>query len=819
MRYFLTLMGIFALFTYSPMTSQEIWIHQRINDKIKIDKYEASTVDSITFRPCDSSKTGCCQFALRLLNKVENKFKTIRVTPANPAEIKDVFMDDELDGDDWTLTAALGGVRYDFSYINGFIPANPELMDVEFTIQVNSSISSPKINVEWIDINGVTQKTEQITLQCISDPKLGEDDFTYDWSINTIKLSGELPDEQVFAGAEAEPCESKLDYVGKTASCGFIVTDKPFCLNSKYYIKYCVKEIIQNGQQNEQPNIVIGTIKYNWTLNGIPINNNSSCLTYELATGNGNTPFNIQCTQTGTYKEQIPDPNDTTGTKYIDKFTTDYEICNAGDVFHFCFPTAEFINSAPEPICDVNKKLTGYSVKLTPFTECTSKWFEWEFDDGSNNLNGGGTVGEITHIFTKAGQYSVSLNVMDELNCKQYTYHKTIVISDECKPDFEGFYDFCDDGKLDPKRKYPVTMTFTNLSNSFCNTEFEWDFGDGTTKLISNNKGNVNHTYMTFPNQNFTVTLKMTDKDNCSTPVTISHQFSLKPVKNDMKLVVCGDGIVKYSNTANAKGWKIPNWQALVHDPAYYCFPVPTLLGAPVNILLNSILALGKTSIPQLLVNRSFLGIKNFEIRFKPNAVITSTCEVFDYSQSFVTGRCTKDTTVVNTISCCKDFNARDSEIKTIGSKKYKMKKKLRIHYRERHGDQGIGSCFDFYASYFWDEKTLLKAKTILKVEKKVKIGPLTIAYYQRTKATRIDAGIDGVFKSKDPSTGCNCGLDENWKDGNDENNRKSVVYRTKTPTLYKINSNNPLKSYHQVVKNGVTWDSYIVKPIGMCSP
>ena len=86
-------------------------------------------------------------------------------------------------------------------------------------------------------------------------------------------------------------------------------------------------------------------------------------------------------------------------------------------------------------------------------------------------------------------------------------------------------------------------------------------------------------------------------------------------------------------------------------------------------------------------------------------------------------------------------------------------------------------------------------------------------------KTYRIVASVEGVFKSKDPITGCNCGVDEIWGQGNQGSNRASIRYRAKTPSLYKINSNNPLKSYHRVVKNGTLWESDIVKPIGMCNP
>ena len=156
---------------------------------------------------CRDDGIGCNQYGLRLFNNIPNTFKKVKIIPVNPSDITGFSIDD--DTEDWNLVTGAGGAYYEFNYINatGFIPADPaNLIDVNFIVRVNQNISNPKIRVLWLDVNNVIGKEEELTLAGLSSAQLADENFEYDWTVNTALISGSYTDAQLFAGAEAEQC-------------------------------------------------------------------------------------------------------------------------------------------------------------------------------------------------------------------------------------------------------------------------------------------------------------------------------------------------------------------------------------------------------------------------------------------------------------------------------------------------------------------------------------------------------------------------------------------------------------------------------------
>ena len=720
--------------------------------------------------------SACCQLGLRLFNSVANTFKKIRVTPVVTNDVTGIYMDPDSDGDNWTLTN--GGAYYDYTYINGFIPANAtDLIENDFYVQVNPLAANPKLKVEWIDGNGAVKKTEEIKLVCKSDAQLEQDDFEYAWKDNTQLISGSYTDEQVFAGAEAELCDESEIMTERDGECASI-TSAISCSGSQLSITLSTTA-------------VPGATAYNWMVDGTAISGGTSFSA--PLTGIGQTTANILLEVHGV----SPSGGDTV-------------LCTQALSVPYCKPTAEFVTSTPKVVCDNAGGLQGWKVTLSPATTCTNiTSFAWDFGDGATSNTG--TFGEIEHQYANAGDYTAKLNITDANGCTS-TYSYTIKISSECDPKFHANYEWCD-RDINKTQKYPITVTFTNQSVAFCASTYVWDFGDGSP-VLSSTDATVSHTYQSLPGQEFTVKLTMKDPKACPNGKTVAHTFAIKPVHANLSVVACPDGIVKFSTTSNKTKWHLPNWQALVNDPTYYCLPIPF---APLpNIALNALLGLGGTSVPQSFVN--LFNIKHFELKFKDNTNVKVSITCVE-DQEFATATCTITESVTVHITTCEDFTYHDKVYQSNNGKSYMMKRKFKVHYREKHGDPALGVCFDLYVHLIpgVTEKTHLMARTVLKVNKRINGTPWS--YYRRTKADAIEADVVGTFRKSGGPDGCN-GIDPvTWNHGKSTSNSSHIKYKANTPSLYKIDRSDLLQSRHYIQKGSFIWETFISKTPGNCQP
>jgi hypothetical protein len=737
---------------------------------------------------CGGENENCCQFALRLFNNVPNTFKQIKITPLNPSSIAGIYPDVDEDDDavDWSL--AQSGTAYTLTYINtggsGFIPADAvNFINADFTIKPAPGSSNPKVLVSWIDANGNSLKTEEITLVCKDPAMLEDENYEYDWTVYTTSTSGTISDSLLFAGAEALPCSAVAKMMEVQVVCPTI-NHTLSCQNNQLILTLSCATV--SG---------VPSPSYHWIVDGTPLGAQGTSVA---------TPLYEKGQTTADVLLEVHGISPQTG--------NDSVYCTQPKTIPYCRPDAEFMSTPPDVVCNA-AGLAGWDVSFIHATSCTNiASYSWNYGDGTPVVNQSGPVTDPVHRYTTGGTYYPKLTITDLFGCT-YVYTGKVVTPTSCEPDFHITYEWCEDGQ-NKDTKYPVKVEFTNLSPSFCGTTFMWDYGDGSAPDASGV-----HTYNTKPGENYKVTLTMTDAKMCPSGKSITYDFDLKPVSNNMSVVACPDGIVKFSNPCNVY-WQLPNWELLTQDPSYYCLPSPFHIVQ--NVILNGIMGKLGNSIPQLWVN-AMIKSQRFELRMKDGAsfVVTSTC--FDnQGKNYVTGICTKSKKVEVHITCCIDnFNKSDIRYTTINGKDYRMKIRFKTHYRERHSALGLtpGACMDFYLSALIDQKTHVVTRTLFQRQRKIgklKYWTWSIADIE-TGVT--DPGTGSNFLTVNNTDGCNCTEPVGWGMNKHKPNRIVLTCRGNTPKLYRIDRNKLLQSYHKIVKNGVPWVQYIDKPAGYCSP
>lgn len=135
--------------------------------------------------------------------------------------------------------------------------------------------------------------------------------------------------------------------------------------------------------------------------------------------------------------------------------------------------------------------------------------FVWNFGDGTNPSNDKNP----THIFTKAGEFPVTLTALGKGGCYENISYGTVTVSDTT------FGGFTSTPSIDSLVVAP-NATFLFTDTTLHAMGWIWDFGDGTTSADPNPK----HIYQV-PGK-YTVTLTVTNIDGCvahisKTPYTV----------------------------------------------------------------------------------------------------------------------------------------------------------------------------------------------------------------------------------------------------------------------------------------------------------
>jgi gliding motility-associated-like protein len=145
--------------------------------------------------------------------------------------------------------------------------------------------------------------------------------------------------------------------------------------------------------------------------------------------------------------------------------------------------------------------------------------YEWNFGDGTPTV---ATVNStINHTFTNIGTYRVMLVAIDSVSCNiRDTSYLNIRVGD-----LQAVLDF-NPVKLDPCDSF--RYRFDNLSlapaiQPFGNGAFEWNFGDGSPRVISSGLNPVFHNYAAPGTYN--VSLILRDSVYCNYPDTLRIQL------------------------------------------------------------------------------------------------------------------------------------------------------------------------------------------------------------------------------------------------------------------------------------------------------
>jgi len=222
-------------------------------------------------------------------------------------------------------------------------------------------------------------------------------------------------------------------------------------------------------------------------------------------------------------------------------------------VYAELLPQASFIYSPLQPY--VNTTVT-FSASSSTADGGTIISYEWDFGDDTAKIIETDPI--TTHIYTKTGTYTVTLNITDSegLWC---TKSKPINIIPPTGPiaDFVWY----------PSRPYPNEIVMFNASRSLPGwngthtlpiVSYKWNFGDGNVTTVSNVA--IGHVYSAVAN--YSVTLTVTDILGLQSNKTYTIRVSTTtPVLGDIN----GDGTVNVLDAillAKAFGSRpgSPNW-------------------------------------------------------------------------------------------------------------------------------------------------------------------------------------------------------------------------------------------------------------------
>ncbi|UAY53649.1 gliding motility-associated C-terminal domain-containing protein [Ferruginibacter albus] len=178
-----------------------------------------------------------------------------------------------------------------------------------------------------------------------------------------------------------------------------------------------------------------------------------------------------------------------------------------------------------------------------------NKWI-WDFGDNTKDSTSGTTV---THTYATAGKYPTTLTVRTTAGCVDQTSPADTVFIQATPIAAFSAVDVCAGN----------TTTFTNLSSvpnnlGIIDSVF-WDFGDGN-KLNTTSTSTFTHSYAQ-PGK-YTVTLSVKSDGGCSSATPATHDVNVfdLPVAGFKIDVNCVTNIITFTDTSNAKGGTITEW-------------------------------------------------------------------------------------------------------------------------------------------------------------------------------------------------------------------------------------------------------------------
>ncbi len=202
--------------------------------------------------------------------------------------------------------------------------------------------------------------------------------------------------------------------------------------------------------------------------------------------------------------------------------------------------------------CQGEETLFEVDETITNVTEVET--FAWTFGDGgTSNLQ------NPTHIYTVAGDYTVTLMITTTAQCMASVTH-TVPINPLPTANFDHDAPACLNQEVE----------FTDLSssqNGLIET-WEWDFGDGNiTTITAPDNPDVTHLYGS--DGNYDVMLTVTDGEGCINEVTKNVEVVSNPIADFNYDETCYNEPVYFTDMSTENGGPdIQSWEWFFGDPA-----------------------------------------------------------------------------------------------------------------------------------------------------------------------------------------------------------------------------------------------------------
>lgn len=707
------------LLTYSSAIAQEIWIHQKKDEKVKIDKYEASTVDSITFHPCDSIIKNCCSYILYVSNNESaNLFKKIKLTPIGTTKINNASSDEDV----WMQTNASDLSYIEFTdFSGGSLPIiSTEEENIWFSIDPGSS-NVPKVRVEWIDNSGEVIASQILNLPCYSEKSIDDDSIDWD-SFTEITKGGQY---NVFSSIDQEACSnSSFKTSGTNDDCSIIKT--LLSANSSGQTELWIsfnKQLITNLDE-----VYINSVKVDYSgSDNIVIQNASldeytiEVITYIFVEIDGKLVKVKDCQDEK--KVQIFHPNPCLFT-YL-------QVGTPCPDFNLLFTYLE---------------LNAIGQNLT---------FNWKFTkDGNTVYTGTGNPRSVS--LSSLGLYKVTLEITTSHGAK-YSCTQDVKLSDECLPNLNWRYNWCDDDKIDREKEYKIDVTFTNQSSGGVCPSFQIDFGNGFVPFTGST---MNYSFKGKPGTSFPVKFRMSNNNpNAVVCSNVNYSVVIEPLRVNFTGQTCPNGDIILNTDAPNPTWEVP--------------------GA--NHVRREVLGIDIENLP---INPSLTYENDDEIvaNYAPG---THTVFLTGYSSS-THAFCKVAKTFEVVDICCDERTSIKPFTTTINGKNYKMRGKFVVNYK------------------FGFDRTKVISKTLAFKEKKKKNGNTR---WKRFRPQQIRAAVYGDFYN-DGDLGCRCD-NKNHYEGSDTSWDwwiRGVRFRDKiTPGVNYLRWDSA-SSIHEITVDGEVW-------------
>jgi gliding motility-associated-like protein len=194
-------------------------------------------------------------------------------------------------------------------------------------------------------------------------------------------------------------------------------------------------------------------------------------------------------------------------------------------------PTANFSAS---DTAGCTPHTVSFTDQSTTANGTITQW-EWNFGDGSTS-----TLQHPTHTYNLSGTFNVYLKVTTSAGCSNTLFKQQYIRAGAgAAADFIiNMPNYCE---------APVTVSFTNNSQTDGTVTYSWNFGDGGTSTATN----PTHTYNNYGS--FPVTLTIQSSDGCSNSKQKTLDLSAKNVSFSGPTSVCVGATATFTMTSSPK--------------------------------------------------------------------------------------------------------------------------------------------------------------------------------------------------------------------------------------------------------------------------